>query len=126
MILTFLVMIVAAALYPLGAAAAQSPGAVSGSPAAAPTISLDVQLSRQASTRPATPAGPAMSLHRTIPLPMIVAGLQAQMPYRTMNYIGVERFDPASGIYALRFLNGRQVIVVIVDGRTGRILDRGF
>jgi hypothetical protein len=95
-------------------------------PVHARIVSVDVQMTRNVPTRPVTPAGPAVSLRRTIPLPAIVGGLQSQLPYRNMNYIGVERFDPQSGIYALRFLNGRQVIVVVVDGRTGRILDRGF
>jgi hypothetical protein len=90
------------------------------------STTVETGMSRQLSTRPVTPAGPAVSLRRTIPLPAIVAGLQSQLPYRNMNYIGVERYDPQSGIYALRFLNRRQVIVVVVDGRSGRILDRGF
>jgi hypothetical protein len=61
-----------------------------------------------------------------LPLPMIVAGLQAMHPYRGMRYIGIERFDQRTGIYSLRFLNGRQILVVQVDGRTGRIINRGY
>jgi hypothetical protein len=90
------------------------------------SITVEVHAARNAQTRPASPAGAVQSLRRGIPLPVIVAGLQAQSPYRDMSYIGVERYDPQSGVYALRFLNGRQVVVVVVDGRTGRILDRGY
>jgi hypothetical protein len=94
--------------------------------AKAGTLADAVSMHRNMQTRPVAPNTSAVSQRRTIPLPSIVGALQSQLPYRNMNYIGVERFDPQTGIYALRFLNGRQVIVVVVDGRNGRILDRGF
>jgi hypothetical protein len=103
-------------------AAAQVPG----SPAFAGMLGNRVALQRNMQTPPVAPNSTAVSPRRTIPLPNIVGALQSQHPYRNMNYIGVERFDPQSGVYALRFLSGRQVIVVVIDGRSGRILDRGY
>ncbi len=89
-------------------------------------VQIQARNSRGASTPPVITNRPTGTLRRSIPLPEIVAALQSILPYRNMNYIGVERYDPNSGVYALRFLNGRQVIVVQIDGRSGRILDRGF
>lgn len=59
---------------------------------------------------------------QTRPLPEIVAQVQSRSPYDAMDYIGVAGFDTHSLIYILRFLDGRQVIVVRVDGRSGRII----
>ncbi len=67
---------------------------------------------------------PAVALRRMVPLPVIVAHLQSTPPFNAMDYIGVERFDTSRGLYALRFLNGRQLIVVVVDGFTGRVVGR--
>jgi hypothetical protein len=107
-----------AALMCMGAALA---GAV---PVAAQSMQVQAQAVRRVpQTAPTRPVG---APQRTIPLPQIVAELQSQPPFRDMNYIGVERFDPRTGLYALRFLNGRQVVVVHVDGRTGRVVNRGF
>lgn len=93
-------------------------------------ITLEVQVQvrggRTLSTPPVTSNRASNVVRQGIPLPQIVAGLQAMEPYRAMRYIGIERFDPRTGIYALRFLNGRQIVVVQVDGRSGRILDRGI
>lgn len=62
--------------------------------------------------------------HQTRPLPDIVARVQATPPYNDMDYIGVAGFETRSMIYVLRFLNGRQVVVVHVDARSGRIVGR--
>jgi hypothetical protein len=92
------------------------------------TISVEVQVRtvRTLTTPPAISNRSSNMMRQGIPLPQIVAGLQAMEPYRDMRYIGVERFDPRTGIYVLRFLNGRQIVVVHVDGRSGRIVNRGF
>jgi hypothetical protein len=89
-------------------------------------IKQNTQSARRAPPLPPPAVATRPVGRQTVPLPEIVADLQAQPPYRNMNYIGVERFDPRTGLYALRFLNGRQVVVVHVDGRTGRVVNRGF
>lgn len=63
--------------------------------------------------------------NQTRPLPEIVANVQATPPYSRMDYIGVAGFEMRTMVYVLRFLDGRQVVVVHVDARTGRILGRG-
>lgn len=62
--------------------------------------------------------------HQTRPLPDIVARVQATPPYNDMDYIGVAGFETRTMIYVLRFLDGRQVVVVHVDARSGRIVGR--
>lgn len=64
------------------------------------------------------------SAAQTRPLPEIVARVQATPPYSSMDYIGVAGFDERQLVYLLRFINGRQVIVVHVDARSGRIIGR--
>lgn len=59
---------------------------------------------------------------QTRPLPEIIARVQATPPYNNMDYIGVAGFETRQMIYVLRFINGRQVVVVHVDARSGRIL----
>ena len=90
------------------------------------TVELRIQSVRLLATPPVVSNRGNNAMRQGIPLPQIVAGLQAMEPYRDMRYIGIERFDPRTGIYTLRFLDGRQIVVVQVDGRTGRILSRGF
>lgn len=63
--------------------------------------------------------------NETRPLPEIVARVQATPPYNGMDYIGVESFQVRQRIYVLRFIDGRQVVVVHVDARSGRIIGRG-
>lgn len=58
----------------------------------------------------------------TRPLPELVARVQATPPYDAMDYIGVAAFETRTMVYVLRFLDGRQVVVVRVDARTGRII----
>ena len=62
--------------------------------------------------------------NQTRPLPEIVAQVQATPPYRDMDYIGLSGFESRTMVYVLRFLDGRQVVVVQVDARSGRILGR--
>lgn len=62
--------------------------------------------------------------HQTRPLPDIVARVQSTPPYNDMDYIGVAGFEMRSMVYVLRFLDGRQVVVVHVDARSGRIVGR--
>jgi hypothetical protein len=90
------------------------------------TIDVQVRAVRPLTTPPVISNRSSNMIRQGIPLPQIVAGLQSMEPYRTMRYIGIERFDPRTGVYALRFLSGRQIVVVHVDGRTGRILNRGY
>lgn len=63
--------------------------------------------------------------NETRPLPEIVARVQATPPYSNMDYIGVESFQVRQRVYVLRFIDGRQVVVVHVDARSGRIIGRG-
>lgn len=74
---------------------------------------------------PSTSEAPRPTPHQTRPLPEIVAQVQSRAPYNAMDYIGVVGFETQSMIYVLRFLDGRQVIVVRVDGRSGRIISPG-
>ena len=62
--------------------------------------------------------------NQTRPLPDIVARVQATPPFSSMDYIGVAGFETRSMVYILRFLDGRQVVVVHVDARSGRIIGR--
>lgn len=65
------------------------------------------------------------SPNETRPLPDIVARVQSTPPYNAMDYIGVAGFETRTMVYVLRFLDGRQVVVVRVDARSGRIIGRG-
>lgn len=95
---------------------------------ASDSMSIEVRVRgvRTLTTPPVVSNRSSQMMRQGIPLPQIVAGLQAMEPYREMRYIGIERFDPRTGIYTLRFLNGRQIVVVQVDGRSGRVINRGF
>lgn len=62
--------------------------------------------------------------NQTRPLPEIVAQVQATPPYSGMDYIGLSGFEARTMVYVLRFLDGRQVVIVHVDARSGRILGR--
>lgn len=83
-----------------------------------------VQNFQRAPEAPMPRRAPMGQIRQARPLPEIVAGVQAREPYRDMDYIGVERFESRTGAYVLRFMDGRHVVVVHVDGRTGRVLDR--
>ncbi len=62
--------------------------------------------------------------NQTRPLPEIVAQVQSTPPYSGMDYIGLSGFESRTMVYMLRFLDGRQVVIVQVDARSGRILGR--
>jgi hypothetical protein len=90
---------------------------------AAPALDAAEAQSRSNRSTMATNAG-RPSAAQTRPLPEIVARVQATPPYRSMDYIGVAGFEERQMIYILRFIDGRQVVVVHVDARSGRILGR--
>ena len=98
--------------------------------AALAAVTLTVPLAADAqqrprAQRPAVEAGDERpSSNQTRPLPEIVASVQAVPPYNQMDYIGVAGFEMRSMVYVLRFLDGRQVVVVHVDARSGRIVRR--
>ena len=61
---------------------------------------------------------------RVIPLNRLIADVRSRPPYSGMTYLGGPQFDSGRMIYALKFMDGSQVIVVYVDARTGRIVGR--
>jgi hypothetical protein len=73
---------------------------------------------------PAPPPPASSAMRNTRPLPELIARLRALPGYRSMDYIGVERFEADTSTYVLRFLNGRQIVTVHMDARTGRVLRR--
>lgn len=95
---------------------------------AAAALTAPTLADAQQRVRPQRPAAEAdddrPSPNQTRPLPEIVASVQATPPYNQMDYIGVAGFEMRSMIYVLRFLDGRQVVVVHVDARSGRIVRR--
>lgn len=61
---------------------------------------------------------------QVIPLNRLVADVRSRAPYNDMTYLGGPQFDAQRMIYALKFMDGSQVVVVYVDARTGRIVGR--
>lgn len=61
---------------------------------------------------------------QVIPLNRLVAEVRSRAPYNGMTYLGGPQFDARQMIYALKFMDGSQVVVVYVDARTGRIVGR--
>lgn len=61
---------------------------------------------------------------QVIPLNRLVAEVQSRAPYSDMTYLGGPQFDAGRMIYALKFMDGSQVVIVYVDARTGRIVGR--
>ena len=59
-----------------------------------------------------------------IPLNRLIADVRSRAPYSEMTYLGGPQFDAGRMIYALKFMDGSQVVVVYVDARTGRIVGR--
>ena len=98
--------------------------------AALAAVALTAPLVADAQQRSRMPRSPVEagderpSQGQTRPLPEIVARVQATPPYSQMDYIGVAGFETRTMIYVLRFLDGRQVVVVHVDARSGRIVRR--
>ncbi|MEY4268955.1 MAG: hypothetical protein RLZZ58_171 [Pseudomonadota bacterium] len=72
----------------------------------------------QGRVREAADAGSLM------PLPRIVSHVQAKSPYDDMTYLGGPEFEERTMRYRLKFLDGKQVVVVVVDARTGRVVGR--
>ncbi len=61
---------------------------------------------------------------QVIPLNRLIADIRGRAPYSGMTYLGGPQFDANRMIYALKFMDGSQVVVVYVDARTGRIVGR--
>ena len=61
---------------------------------------------------------------QVVPLGKLIADVRSRPPYRDMTYLGGPQFDKQRMIYALKFMDGSQVVVVYVDARTGRIVGR--
>lgn len=61
---------------------------------------------------------------QVIPLNKLIADVKSRPPYNGMTYLGGPQFDSGRLIYALKFMDGAQVVVVYVDARTGRIVGR--
>ena len=61
---------------------------------------------------------------QVIPLNRLVAEVRSRAPYNEMTYLGGPQFDAQRMIYALKFMDGSQVVVVYVDARSGRIVGR--
>lgn len=66
----------------------------------------------------------AASQGQVIPLNRLIADVRARPPYSGMTYLGGPQFDADRMIYALKFMDGAQVVIVYVDARTGRIVGR--
>lgn len=61
---------------------------------------------------------------QVVPLNKLIADVRSRPPYRDMDYLGGLQFDSQQMIYALKFMDGSQVVIVYVDARTGRIVGR--
>lgn len=61
---------------------------------------------------------------QVVPLSRLIADVRSRAPYSSMTYLGGPQFDAGRMIYALKFMDGSQVVVVYVDARTGRIIGR--
>ena len=61
---------------------------------------------------------------QVIPLNRLIAEVRSRAPYSDRTYLGGPQFDAGRMIYALKFMDGSQVVVVYVDARTGRIVGR--
>lgn len=61
---------------------------------------------------------------QVIPLNKLIADVRSRAPYNDMTYLGGPQFEPRRMIYALKFMDGSQVVIVYVDARTGRIVGR--
>jgi hypothetical protein len=59
-----------------------------------------------------------------IPLNKLIAEVRSRPPYNGMTYLGGPQFIASQMVYALKFMDGSQVVVVYVDARTGRIVGR--
>lgn len=64
----------------------------------------------------------ALSNGALLPLASIVAMVQRQAPYSRMTFLGGGDFNERSRTYRLKFMDGKRVVFVDVDARTGRIV----
>lgn len=105
-------------------ALALTAGLIAANPASAQSRSEPPRSGSQRTQMPQQGDDERPSPSQTRPLPEIVARVQSTPPYNTMDYIGVAGFQVRQMIYVLRFIDGRQVVVVHVDARSGRIVSR--
>ena len=61
---------------------------------------------------------------QVVPLNRLIAEVRSRPPYSGMTYLGGPQFDAGRMLYALKFMDGAQVVIVYVDARTGRIVGR--
>ena len=61
---------------------------------------------------------------QVVPLNRLIAEVKSRPPYSGMTYLGGPQFDASRMIYALKFMDGSQVVIVYVDARSGRIVGR--
>ncbi len=90
--------------------------------AALVTTALVVPSAIAREDRQAASARAAAEQGQVIPLGRLIDMVQSRAPFRDMRYLGGPQYDPASQRYTLRFLDGAQVVLVLVDARTGRVL----
>lgn len=57
-------------------------------------------------------------------LNVIIDDVQSIQPYKSMDYLGGVEFDSTKFVYRLKFMDGKRVVFVYVDARTGRIIGR--
>ena len=57
-------------------------------------------------------------------LSVIIDDVQSTPPYKSMDYLGGVEFDSTKFVYRLKFMDGKRVVFVYVDARTGRIVGR--
>jgi hypothetical protein len=70
----------------------------------------------QAVAREAANSGSQMSLAS------IVASVQRQPQFRNLTFLGGAEFNERTKSYRLKFMDGKRVVFVDVDARSGRIL----
>jgi hypothetical protein len=70
----------------------------------------------QAVAREAANAGTQLSLAS------IVAAVQRQPQFRNLTFLGGAEFNERTKSYRLKFMDGKRVVFVDVDARTGKIL----
>ncbi|KAB2857789.1 MAG: hypothetical protein F9K41_02800, partial [Sphingopyxis terrae] len=51
---------------------------------------------------------------QVIPLNRLIADVRSRAPYSNMTYLGGPQFDARQMVYALKFMDGSQVVIVYV------------
>jgi hypothetical protein len=82
---------------------------------AAPAVAFSPR-DDQATAREAASSGAQLSLAS------IVANVQRQPQFRTLTFLGGADYNERSKTYRLKFMDGKRVVFVDVDARSGRIL----